>query len=370
MQRRSGTLKAGRLWLGDGADGDIHALLRAAREAGATDVHVTAHAPVHFRVGGELRPVDGTALAASEARRLACALLSDAQVAALDDRADLDFMCADADQHRYRVNVGYFNGTVGAVIRLLPPAPRPLETLGLPPVVEAMTHRRKGLILVTGSTSQGKTTTLASMVDAINRRSRRHVITIEDPIEYLHTNKLSVVRQREVGRDTRSFESGLRAALRQDPDVLMIGEMRDYETIETALRAAETGVLVLSTLHIVSIEKLMERLASHAPPGREPLVRLMTAETLLCVIHQELLATTDGGKRVATEILVGTRAARNLLKSPSGASQLRMALLSGRDVGMVTMNASLDQLLAEGLITEGMHQDVLLNYALPGTETG
>ena len=366
MQRRSGILKAGRLWVGGGAEGDIHALLRAARDAGATDVHIMAHTPVHFRVDGALQPVSDEVLTASEARHVACGLLSDRQVATLDEQCDLDFMCADADQHRYRVNVGYFSGTVGAVIRLLPPHPKPLEALHLPAVVETMTHRTKGLILVTGSTSQGKTTTLASMVDAINRHSRLHIITIEDPIEYVHTNKQSVVRQREVGRDTRTFESGLRAALRQDPDVLLIGEMRDFETIETALRAAETGVLVLSTLHIVSIEKLMDRLLSYAPPGREALVRLMTAETLLCVIHQELLSTTDGGKRVAAEVLVGTRAARNLLKSSSEA-QLRSALLSGRDVGMVTMSGSLDQLLAEGLITEGMHADVLRNYALPGT---
>jgi twitching motility protein PilT len=366
MQRHSGILKAGRLWVGGGAEGDINALLRAARDAAATDVHIMAHAPVYFRVDGMLQQTSEDQLTASGARHLACALLSSEQVAALDEQCDLDFMCADADQHRYRVNVGYFNGTVGAVIRLLPAHPRPLEDLHLPPVVEAMTHRGKGLILVTGSTSQGKTTTMASMVDAINRHSRKHIITIEDPIEYLHENKQSVVRQREVGRDTRTFESGLRAALRQDPDVLLIGEMRDYVTIETALRAAETGVLVLSTLHIVSIEKMLDRLVSYAPSGRENLIRLMTAETLLCVIHQELLATTDGGKRVAVEVLVGTRAARNLLKA-SSESQLRSALLSGRDVGMVTMNASLDQLLAEGLITEGMHADVLRNYAMPGT---
>src|SRR6185503_777278 len=147
----------------------------------------------------------------------------------------------------------------------------------------------------------GKTTTMASMVDAINRHSRKHIVTIEDPIEYLHTNVQSVVRQREVGRDTKTFASGLRAAMRQDPDVLLIGEMRDYDTIEIALRAAETGVLVMSTLHIVSVEKLMDRLLGFVPPGRENMIRVMAAESLLGVVHQELLTTVDGGKRVACE---------------------------------------------------------------------
>src|SRR5439155_16117172 len=209
----------------------------------------------------------------------------------------------DARQQRYRVNVGYFNSAVGATIRLLPNKPMPLEALGLPPIVEQMTHRTKGLILITGSTSQGKTTTMASMIDAVNRHSRKHIITIEDPIEVLHTNQQSLVRQREVGRDTKTFASGLRAALRQDPDVVMIGEMRDAETIETALRAAEVGVLVLSTLHIVSIEKLVDRMLTYVAPGRENTLRTMMSEVLQCVIHQELLPTVDGGKRVACEIL-------------------------------------------------------------------
>src|SRR5262249_11299747 len=161
--------------------------------------------------------------------------------------------------------------------------PLPLSSLNLPPVVEELPNRGKGLILVTGSTSMGKTTTMASMIDHINRTSGRHIITVEDPIEYVHENVRSVIRQREVGRDTLSFADGLRAALRQDPDVILIGEMRDFETIETALRAAESGVLVISTLHIITVERLVDRLLSFCPPGRESLVRTMFSEVLLAV---------------------------------------------------------------------------------------
>jgi twitching motility protein PilT len=224
-----------------------------------------------------------------------------------------------------------------------------------------MTHRGKGLILITGSTSQGKTTTMASMVDAINRHSRKHIVTIEDPIEYLHSTGLSLVRQREVGRDTKTFSTGLRAALRQDPDVILIGEMRDYDTIETALRAAETGILVLSTMHIVSIEKLMDRLLAYVPHGRENMIRAMTAESLLGVVHQELLPTVDGGKRVAAEVLIATRAVKNQIRVGTDL-QLRSSIQSGVSVGMTTMVSSLDALLQEGVITEGIYQNAMKNY--------
>ena len=354
-------MRSGRIWLGVESAGDIHGILDEARESNATDVHIMAHSAILFRIDGELQPYSDEVLSASLARHLACGLLSADQVIALDENLDLDFMCVDTDQQRYRVNVGLFNGATGATIRLLPNKPIPLEELKLPWVVEEMTRRGKGLILVTGSTSQGKTTTMASMVDAINRHSRKHIITIEDPIEYVHVNNQSLVRQREVGRDTKTFASGLRAALRQDPDVLLVGEMRDYDTIETALRAAETGVLVLSTLHIVSVEKLMDRLLSFVPHGREPMIRAMTSESLQCVIHQELLPTIDGGKRVACEVLVGTRAVKNQIRTGTDL-QLRTTMMSGREVGMTTMSNSLDGLLAEGVITEGVYQNVLKDY--------
>jgi twitching motility protein PilT len=354
-------MRSGRIWLGVESAGDIHGILEEARDCHATDVHIMAQSPVFFRVDGELHKFSDEILSASKARALACGLLSESQIQALDENMDLDFMCVDADQERYRVNVGIFNGATGATIRLLPRTPRKLEDLKLPAIVEEMTHRGKGLILITGSTSQGKTTTMASMVDAINRHSRKHIITIEDPIEYLHVNNQSLVRQREVGRDTKSFAAGLRAALRQDPDVVLIGEMRDYDTIETALRAAETGVLVLSTMHIVSIEKLMDRLLAYVPLGRENMIRIMASESLLTVVHQELLPTIEGGKRVAAEILVATRAVKNQIRTGTDL-QLRNSIVIGQSVGMQTMEASLDQLLFEGVITEGVHSNVMKNY--------
>lgn len=359
-------MRSGRIWLGVESAGDIHGILDEARDSHATDVHIMAHSPVLFRIDGDLQPYSDEILSASLARHLACGLLSESQVVSLDENLDIDFMCVDTDQQRYRVNVGWFNGATGATIRILPNRPLPLEELRLPPVVEDMTHRGKGLILITGSTSQGKTTTMASMVDAINRHSRKHIITIEDPIEYVHTNVQSLVRQREVGRDTKTFATGLRAALRQDPDVLLVGEMRDYDTIETALRAAETGVLVLSTMHIVAVEKLMDRLLGYVPTGRENMIRAMASESLQCVIHQELLPTVDGGKRVACEVLVGTRAVRHQIRSGADL-QLRTSILSGRDVGMQTMQGAVEALLAEGVITEGVAQNVLKNYTPIGS---
>ena len=361
MHRRSGNIRSGRLYLGPEVGSNIAMILDEARTQKATDVHIMADAPVLFRIDGQLRPLSAEPLSASVARHLSCALLSESQVSALDEQLDIDFMSVDAKQHRYRINVGYFNGAVGATIRLLPNHPISLDELRLPPVVTEMTKRGKGLILITGSTSQGKTTTMASMVDAINRTAKKHIITIEDPIEYLHTNVQSMVRQREVGRDTKTFASGLRAAMRQDPDVLLIGEMRDYDTIETALRAAETGMLVLSTLHIVTIEKLMDRLLAFVPAGRENMIRAMASESLQCVIHQELLPTVDGGKRVAAEVLVATRGVRNQIRSGTDL-QLRSSIQSGVGLGMTTMQASLDNLLFEGAITEGIYENVMKNY--------
>jgi twitching motility protein PilT len=354
-------MRAANIWLGPGEIDDLNSILRAARAQQATDVHIVAGSPVFIRADGELQACSEQTLTVSTARHLSYSLLSDSQISEFERDLDLDFMTTDEDHERYRVNVSYNNGATGAVIRLLPSSPMPLERLKLPPLVEELTHANKGLVLITGSTSQGKTTTMASMVDAINRHSRKHIVTIEDPIEYLHVNDQSIVRQREVGRDTHSFGSGLRAALRQDPDVILIGEMRDYETIENALRAAQTGVLVLSTLHIISIDKVMDRVLSYAPAGSEGLLRTMTAEALAGIIHQELLPTVDGGKRVACETLSATLAVRNILRSQSD-PQLRSVIQGGKQVGMQTMEASLEQLLAEDVISEGVFADVVKSY--------
>ena len=361
MARRSGIVRAAGLWLGPRDQGDVHGILRQARAKHATDVHIVAGSPIYMRVDGELQPVTEEPLALSVARHLSYALLTQSQIARFEETLDLDFMTSDDDQQRYRVNVSFNNGAIGAVIRVLPNIPMRLEDLRLPPLVEELTRGNKGIILITGSTSQGKTTTMAAMVDAINRHSRKHIVTIEDPIEYLHVNDRSIIRQREVGKDTQTFHSGLRAALRQDPDVILIGEMRDYETIEIALRAAQTGVLVLSTLHIISIDKIMDRLLSYAPSGGEALMRTMVAEALLGVIHQELLPTVDGGKRVACETLRATPAVRAILRNQSD-PQLRNVIQSGKRFGMQTMERSLDALLEEGVITKAIYEDVIQSY--------
>lgn len=336
-------------------------ILAAARQRRATDIHIVAGSPVLFRVEGELLPATKETLTPKLARDISYALLTPEQIAEFETERDIDFMLTDADRNRHRVNISFNDGCVGAVIRLLPSDPVPLETLKLPEIVTRVTKARKGLILITGSTSQGKTTTMTAMIDYINRNSRKHVVTIEDPIEYVHTNKNSIVRQREIGKDTRSFIRALRAALRQDPDVIAIGEMRDYDTIKIALTAAETGVLVMSTLHVITIDKIIERLLSYAPDGGDGHIRTLLAEALLCIIHQELLPTIDGGKRVAAETLVATDAVRNVLRNRK-TFHLRNAITTGQRYGMQSMKASLDALRDEGVINESVYNGILESY--------
>ena len=335
-------------------------LLEHAKAQQATDIHICAGAPILFRVGGKLIPITKEKLTAEQSREISLELLTEDQKKQLEENLDYDLMLADGTG-RYRINVGYFNGEVGSTIRILPTRPKTLEELSLPDTVKELTRRTKGLVLITGSTSQGKTTTMSSMIDEINSTCEKHVITIEDPIEYLHTNKIGIVRQRGVGRDTQTFYSGLRAALRQDPDVIAIGEMRDYETIKIALAAAETGVLVLSTLHVISIDKIIERLLSYAPATDEGQLRFLLAESLQGMIHQELIPTVDGKQRVACEILVVTNAAKNIIRRKGGFF-LRSVIETGKKHGMVTMTESVNALLDAGTISEGVAKSILANY--------
>ncbi|MBN2312872.1 MAG: PilT/PilU family type 4a pilus ATPase [Sedimentisphaerales bacterium] len=335
-------------------------LLEHAKTQQATDIHICAGAPILFRVGGKLVPITKEKLTPAQSRDMSLDLLTEEQKAVFEKTLDYDLMLADGFG-RYRINIGYFNGAVGSTIRILPTRPRTLRELHLPDVVQDLTQRTKGLVLITGSTSQGKTTTMAAMIDQINSTNEKHIVTIEDPIEYVHTNKTGVVRQREVGRDTQSFYTGLRAALRQDPDVIAIGEMRDYETIKIALAAAETGVLVLSTLHVISIDKIIERLLSYAPASDESQLRFLLAESLQGMIHQELIPTVKGGQRVACEVLVITSAAKNIIRRKGGFF-LRSVIETGKKHGMITMAESLNALLQAGTISEGVAKTVLANY--------
>jgi twitching motility protein PilT len=340
---------------------EAHDILNAGRQRRATDIHIVAGSPVLFRIEGELQPATKETLTPKLAKDISYALLTPEQIAEFEAERDLDFMLTDADRNRHRINISYNDSCVGAVIRMLPCDPVALENLKLPEIVTRITKARKGLILITGATSQGKTTTMNAMIDYINRNMRKHVVTIEDPIEYVHTNKNSIIRQREVGRDTGSFIRALRAALRQDPNVISIGEMRDYDTIKIALTAAETGVLVMSTLHVISIDKIIERLLSYAPDGGDGHIRTLLAEALLCIIHQELLPTIDGGKRIAAETLVATDAVRNVLRNRK-TFHLRNAITTGQRYGMQSMKNSLDILKDEGVIIESVYNGILESY--------
>lgn len=338
----------------------ISKLIRLAKGQRASDIHICAGAPVLFRVGKDLLPSTSGKVTPELAERMALELMNPKQVEAFQSNLDYDLMVSD-EEGRYRVNISYNDRAVGIVIRILPEQARTLDELGLPPVVKHLTGMTKGLVLITGSTSQGKTTTMSAMINEINNTQRRHVITIEDPIETVHENKMSIIRQREVGRDTKTFYSGLRAALRQDPDVVAIGEMRDYETIKIALTASETGILVISTLHSISIDKLLERLLSYSPAEDQEHLRYLMAGALQGVIHQELLPAVDGGKRVACEVLVSTDAAKNIIRNRDS-FMLRNIIHTGGKHGMVTMKQSVASLLEKNLILPDVAENVLRNY--------
>ena len=335
-------------------------MLQYAKELRATDIHICAGSPILYRIGRKLVPITKEKLSIEQSKELTLEFLTEEQKLELEEKLDYDLMLAE-DVGRYRINVGYFNGTIGAIIRVLPEEPKTTEELFLPEVVKQLAQRRKGLVLITGSTSQGKTTTLSAMINEINSTEKKHIVTIEDPIEYVHTNKSGIVRQREIGRDTQTFYSGLRAALRQDPDVIAIGEMRDYETIQIALAAAETGILVLSTLHVISIDKVIERLLSYAPTGSENQLRFLLAESLQGIVHQELIPTLDGGQRAACEVLVVTNAARNIIRRNNGFF-LRSVMETGKKHGMRTMTESIEELLEEKKISEDVAKRVSASY--------
>lgn len=326
----------------------------------ATDIHLCAGAPIQFRIGRRLKSVTEVPLTPEKSKEVCYEMLTPEQIQAFERNLDYDLMLAYSNA-RFRINVGYFNGAVGATVRVLPAEPKTLDELFLSDTVKALADKEKGLVLITGSTSQGKTTTMSAMIDYVNSTKKKHIVTIEDPIEYVHTNKKGIVRQREVARDTQTFASGLRAALRQDPDIIAIGEMRDYETIKTALTAAETGILVISTLHIISIDKMIERILSYAPDEGENTIRFLLAETLQGVIHQELLPLINGQQRVACEIMTLTNGVKNILRSKGG-YHLRTVIETGKKFGMCTMSESIEQLLADGSISPEIANRVLLNY--------
>ncbi|MHB0946267.1 MAG: type IV pilus twitching motility protein PilT [Sedimentisphaerales bacterium] len=327
----------------------------------ATDIHICAEAPAQFRVNGKLVPVTEEKLSPEKSRQICYEMLTAEQIEIFERNLDFDLMIA-YNGSRFRINVGYFNGAVGATIRVLSGEPKILDELFLPETVKTLAQKEKGLVLITGSTSQGKTTTMSAMIDYVNTTQKKHIITIEDPIEYIHKNKKGIVRQREVGRDTKTFATGLRAALRQDPDIIAIGEMRDYETIKTALTAAETGILVLSTLHVISIDKMIERILSYGPDESENTIRFLLAETLQGVVHQELLPLVNGKQRVACEIMTATNGVKSILRRKGG-YHLRTVIETGKKYGMCTMAEEIEKMLSEKLISDEVAKIALANYS-------
>jgi twitching motility protein PilT len=263
---------------------------------------------------------------------------------------DADFSFGWRDLARFRANVFTQRGAMGLSLRLIPMAIPSFEDLGLPPVIERWVKVPRGLVLATGPTGAGKSTTLASMIDRINQQRHCHIITVEDPIEYVHQHKKAAVNQREVGLDTSSFVRGIRAALRADPDVLLVGEMRDLETIQTTLTMAETGHLVLGTLHTNDTSQAVDRLVDVFPTGRQAQIRVQLANSLTGIIYQQLLPRIDGGQVAAFEVLVATHATRSLIRDGKS-NQLRNVLLTGQEDGMQTLEASLSDLVSQGVIS-------------------
>jgi twitching motility protein PilT len=321
----------------------------------ASDLHITAGAPPMVRVRGRLTALEGyPALTTTQTREIIYSILSNAQRQKFENNWQLDFAYQIPGRARFRVNAYFQRSAVGAAFRLIPFEVVPLENLGLPAAVAEFAKRHRGLVLVTGPTGSGKSTTLASLIDTINATREEHIMTIEDPIEFLHNHKKCVVNQRELGSDAPSFGDALKAALRQDPDVILVGEMRDLETIGTAITAAETGHLVFGTLHTQDTPQTIDRIIDVFPPAQQGQVRAQLAIALQGIMTQMLVPTADGaGRCVAAEILVPTPAVRNLIREGKS-HQIYSVLQTGASQGMQTMDASLAQLVRTGKITRAV----------------
>ena len=329
-------------------------LLRIAAGFGASDLHVKAGSFPFMRVGGELRPVvDAPRLSQEDTLDMAFSMMSNRQKQRFKEVSEVDIGYGVSGLGRFRANIFQQRGTVGIVIRVIPDKTRSITDLSLPPVIEKVSDEQRGLILVTGTTGSGKSTTLAAIIDRINATRSGHIVTIEDPIEFLHKDKKSFITQREVDVDTRSFAEALRGALRQDPDVILVGEMRDHETIETALTAAETGHLVLSTLHTLDATETIMRIVSSFPPHQQKSVRIQLAGILKAVISMRLVRSAKGGGRVpAVEIMRSTGYIRDCIVNEEKTSQVRDAIAAGTSqYGMQTFDQSLFYLHQSGLIT-------------------
>jgi twitching motility protein PilT len=330
---------------------DFADVLMEVMERNASDLHLTAGSPPQIRYHGSLHALDYPALTPQVTREIVYSILTNDQRQALETNWQIDLAYSIPGLARFRVNVFFQRAALSAAFRLIPQEMVKLHELGLPPMLEEFTRKPRGFVLVTGPTGSGKSTTLAAMLDLINETRHEHILTIEDPIEFLHMHKRCIVNQRELGADARSFADALKAGLRQDPDVILVGEMRDLETIATALTAAETGHLVFATLHTQDTAQTVDRIVDVFPPAQQQQVRVQLSTALQGIVTQQLLPRADeSGRAVASELLVPTPAVRNLIREGK-THQIYSALQTGAQFGMQTMDSALARLVSEGKIS-------------------
>ena len=329
---------------------DITELLAFSAKQGASDLHLSAGLPPMIRVDGDVRRINLPALDHKEVQALVYDIMNDTQRMEFEKHLETDFSFDVPGVARFRVNAFNQNRGAGAVFRTIPSKVLSMDDLGMGEVFRRITDSPRGLVLVTGPTGSGKSTTLAAMIDYLNNHRHQHILTIEDPIEFVHESRKCLINQREVHRDTRSFATALRSALREDPDVILVGEMRDLETIRLALTAAETGHLVFGTLHTTSAAKTIDRVVDVFPGVEKSMVRSMLSESLLAVVSQTLVKKIGGGRIAAHEIMLGTSAIRNLIREDKVA-QMYSSIQSGGSLGMQTLDMGLKDLVTRGLVS-------------------
>ena len=329
---------------------DITQLLAFSVKNKASDLHLSAGLPPMIRVHGDVRRINIEPLDHKQVHAMVYDIMNDAQRKQLEETWECDFSFAVPNLARFRVNAFQQNRGAGAVFRTIPSKVLTLEELNCPKIFKEIAHQPRGIVLVTGPTGSGKSTTLAAMLDYVNENEYGHILTVEDPIEFVHESKRCLVNQREVHRDTQSFNNALRAALREDPDVVLVGEMRDLETIRLALTAAETGHLVFGTLHTSSAAKTIDRIVDVFPAAEKDMIRAMLSESLRAVISQTLLKKIGGGRIAAHEIMIGTPAIRNLIRE-NKIAQMYSAIQTGQQFGMQTLDQNLQELSRKGLVS-------------------
>jgi len=338
---------------------EMKALLDAAIERKASDLHITVGVPPTLRIDGKLLPLtDHTVVTAQSAEQLLMGIMTPDQIERLKQRRELDFSFG-YQKTRFRTNAFYEKGTLSAALRLIPMAIQSLEELGVPPILQRFTEPSQGFVIITGPTGHGKSTSLAALIESINQKRAEHIITIEDPIEYVFEHKKSIIVQREIITDTNSFARALRSALREDPNVVLVGEMRDLETIEAALTLAETGHLVFTTLHTNSAAQTADRIIDVFPPHQQQQVRMQLANVLLGVVSQRLLPRIQGGRILATEIMIANSAVRNTIREGK-THQLPNIIQTSASEGMISLDKVLAELVSRGEITI----DTALSWAL------